>query len=159
MILGLFSGIFSHPPKGDLTYCSYARRGAAGLGADYCELIADAGTAPKVVVVLNEDNRFGDPVIRQEYPVDKSVVDSLAQLLADHKVYFLNGYHVEEPMTGGHSYRIHMEYTSGDKVTAYWYGHNISDKAIAAYNLIERFFAPWRAQAAQEGGRSLENQQ
>lgn len=151
MTLGLFTCIFSHKPQGDLTYCSYARRGAAGLGSEYCELIADTDSIPKVVVVLNEGNRFGDPVIKREYPVEKSVVDSLAQLLANHKVYTLNGYHVEEPITGGHSYRIHMEYTSGDHVTADWYGNHISDKAIAAFNLIERFFTPWYSLAASEG--------
>lgn len=150
MAFGLFTGIFSRQPKGELIYCSYACRGAAGLGADYCELVADTDSIPKVVVVLNEGNRFGDPVIRRSYPVEKSVVDSLAQLLSDQKVYTLDGYRVEEPMTGGHSYRIHMEYSSGDQVTAFWYGHDISDKALAAYALIERFFTPWRTRAREE---------
>lgn len=137
-------------PQGGLIYCSYACRGAAGLGSDYCELIADPGTEPKVVVVLNEDNRFGDPVIRREYPITQSEVDSLATILAERKVYKLDGYHLEEPICGGHSSRIHMEYSSGDKVTAFWYGHKVKDAAIVAYNAIEHFFTPWRALAAKD---------
>ncbi|NLZ19793.1 MAG: hypothetical protein GXY24_05975 [Bacteroidales bacterium] len=39
-------------PKGNLIYCSYASSGSAGLGKDYCELIADPGKAPVVRVVL-----------------------------------------------------------------------------------------------------------
>ncbi|MBP5539120.1 MAG: hypothetical protein J6X69_04735 [Bacteroidales bacterium] len=135
-------------PKGDLVYCSYARHGAAGLGSDYCELIADVADSAKVVVVLDEGNRFGNPVIRREFPVEKSVVDSLSQILQEGKFYKLNGYRLEEPICGGHSYRIHMEYSSGDQVTAYWYGHKVKDKAIEAYNTIEHFFAPWRAETA-----------
>ena len=151
MALGLLGcGLLSHKPKGDLIYCSYSCRGAAGLGSDYCELIADVGTTPKVVVVLDEDNRFGNPVIKREFQVDKSVVDSLAKILLDIKAYTLNGYHLEEPICGGHSYRIHMEYSSGDKVNAFWYGHKVKDKAIIAYNQIEHFFTPWRTQAAQD---------
>ena len=145
-------GIFTSAPGGSLTYCSYARTGAAGLGKDYCELIADPGTTPKVVVVLDEGNRFGDPVIRRTFEVDKKTVDSLQQLLLDNKVYKLDGYEVDEAICGGHSYRIYMEYSSGDKVNARWYGHNISDKALVAYALIERFFEPWRSRALKEAG-------
>ena len=143
-------GFLTPAPKGDLTYCSYACRGAAGLGSDYCELIADPDSVPKIVVVLNEGNRFDDPVIRRSYPVDREVVDSLARLLAENKVYQLNGYHLEEPICGGHSYRIYQEYSSGEKVNAFWYGSGVKDKAIAAYNLIAHFFSPWRSRAVEE---------
>lgn len=149
-------GVLAHRPEGELIYCSYRCAGAAGLGTDYCELIADLDSVPKVVVVLNADNRFGDPVIRRSYPVERSVVDSLAGILAQEKVYKLDGYRLEEPICGGHSYRIYMEYSSGDKVDARWYGIHVKDRAIAAYNRIERFFAPWREQAAKEG-ESQEN--
>lgn len=144
-------GFLTPAPKGDLIYCSYACRGAAGLGSDYCELIADPDSTPKIVVVLNEGNRFDDPVIRRTYPVEKDVVDSLSGLLAAHKVYKLNGYHLEEPITGGHSYRIYQEYSSGDKINAFWYGHGVKNEAIAAYNLIAHFFSPWYKRAEQEG--------
>lgn len=146
----LSCGALSKSPKGELIYCSYRCAGAAGLGTDYCELIADADSIPKVVVVLHADNRFGDPVIRRSYPVERSVVDSLALILAQEKVYKLNGYRLEEPITGGHSYRIYMEYSSGDKVDARWYGSHVKDKAIRAYNVIERFFAPWRERAGKD---------
>ena len=151
MSIGLFScSIWAHKPKGDLTYCTYCCSGAAGLGTDYCELVAPPEGAPKVVVVLSENNRFGDPVVRRSYPVDKSVVDSLQGLLTALKFHRLNGYDVNEPICGGHSYRIQARYASGDEVQARWYGHKIKDKAIAAYNAIEHFFAPWRERALKE---------
>lgn len=143
-------GLLSRPPKGDLIYCSYAQTGAAGLGKDYCELIADEGKDPVIVVVLDEGNRFGDPEIHSTYQVNKSVVEDLAKLLADAKVYRLNGYNLEEPITGGHSYRIYQEYSSGEHVDARWYGHGVKESALRAYNIIEHFFAPWREQAVKE---------
>ena len=147
----LFGGCSAvRPPKGDLIYCSYCEAGAAGLGKDYCELIADVDSVPKIVVVIGEGNRFNDPVIRRTFEVDKSVVDSLAKLLADNKVYKLNGYDYEEPICGGYAYRIYQEYSSGDKVNARWYGSKVKDKALKAYDLIEYFFAPWREKASAE---------
>ena len=147
-------GLLSRPPKGDLIYCSYAQTGAAGLGKDYCELIADEGKDPVVVVVLDEGNRFGDPEIHCTYQVDRSVVDDLAKLLADNRVYRLDGYNLEEPITGGHSYRIYQEYSSGAHVDARWYGHGVKGSALRAYAIIEQFFAPWREQAIKENALS-----
>jgi len=129
-------------PEGRLTYCSCARNGAAGLGRDYCELIADEGTTPKIVVVRNEDCRFMEST-RGEFEVDETVVEELQKLLEDNKVYKLNGYRLEEPITGGHSYRIYQEYSGGDKVNAFWYGSHVKDAAIKAYYLIFNFFKPW----------------
>lgn len=131
-------------PSGALIYCSYASSGSAGLGKEYCELIADPGTQPKVVVAMRIGNRFGDPEIHEEFPVDSATVERLQAGLAELKVHRLNGYHVEEPISGGYAHRIHIEYASGEQITADWYGHKIKDSAIAAYNRIERFFAPWR---------------
>lgn len=135
-------------PKGALTYCSYSDTGAAGLGKDYCELIADTDSIPKVVVARYLGNRFGTPEIHREYPVTQDVVDSLQALLAANKVYELDGYSVMEPMTGGHTYRIYMEYSSGQKVNAHWYGHDIKPEARAAYHLIRSFFNPWQQRAS-----------
>lgn len=137
-------------PKGKLIYCSYARTGAAGLGKNYCELIADPGTDPIVRVVLNADNRFDEPEVREEYPTTAEDVASLQEMLESNKVYKLNGYNLEEPITGGYSYRIYMEYDSDDRVEARWYGHKVKDQAIDAYNYIEYFFKPWRDRAVQE---------
>ena len=145
-----WSSCFAQAPKGNLTYCSYSRTGAAGLGKDYCELVADPGQSPKVVVVLNYGNRFGDKVINAEYTVEKSVVDSLQQMLSETKVYELDGYSVDEHMTGGHTYRIYQEYDSGEKINAHWYGHDIKPEAWSAYYMIERFFSTWREQARRE---------
>ena len=151
MAISIFScSLFARKPKGELTYCSYRCSGAAGLGTDYCQLIAESDSIPKVVVVLNDENRFGEPVVQRTYSVDKSVVDSLQQILMDYKVYKLNGYHVSEPICGGHSHNFEIHYSSGDAVSAYWYGHKIKEKAWTAYHLIEHFFAPWRAQAVED---------
>ena len=137
-------------PKGKLIYCSYARTGSAGLGKDYCELIADPDTEPVIRVVLNEGNRFDDPVIREEYPVSPEEIAALQEWLDGNKVYKLDGYRLDEAITGGHSYRIYMEYDSGDKVDARWYGHKVKEQAITAYNHIEYFFSPWRNRAEEE---------
>lgn len=134
-------------PEGKLIYCSYARTGAAGLGKDYCELIADPGTAPSVKVVLRDGNRFGDPVIRKEFPATPEDVRTLQEWLADNKVYELAGYRLDEEMTGGYSYRIYMEYDSGERIDARWYGHGVKKEAAAAYGHIQSFFNPWRSQA------------
>jgi len=152
MAISLIScGFLANKPKGDLTYCSYCCAGAAGLGTDYCELIAEPDSVPKVVVVLDEDNRFDNPVIRQSYPVDKSVVDSLQQLLKAEKVYKLNGYHVDEAICGGRAYSFSVRYSSGDRISVDWYGHNIKEKAWDAYHMIEHFFRPWRERAQRDG--------
>ncbi|MBO7604435.1 MAG: hypothetical protein J6S97_08500 [Bacteroidales bacterium] len=137
-------------PKGKLTYCSYSRTGAAGLGKDYCELIAEPGQTPKVVVALDLGNRFGKPETHAEYQVGEDVVEKLSKMLSDAKVYKLNGYSVDEHISGGHSYRIYQEYDSGEKINARWYGHNIKQEALSAYHMIESFFRPWRTQAIQE---------
>lgn len=151
MSLGIFgSSCHAQAPRGKLTYCSYSCTGAAGLGKDYCELIADPGEEPRVVVALDLGNRFGKPEIHAEYPVGSHVVDSLQAMLAQAKVYKLNGYNVDEEICGGHSYRIYQEYDSGAKVNARWYGHNIKTEAWNAYHMIEAFFRPWREQALQE---------
>ena len=135
------SGLFCcKSPQGDLTYCSYSKAGSAGLGKDYCELIADVDSVPKVVVAMRLGNRFEEPEIRAEYPVDKSVVDSLAALLKERKVYKLDGYSLDEAITGGYAYRIYMEYSSGEKVNARWYGNNVKDEAVSALTMLG--FAP-----------------
>ena len=152
MAMGLFglTACQAKAPKGKLVYCSYAASGAAGLGKDYCELIADPGTDPVVRVILNEGNRFGDPVIREEYPVTPEEIVPLQEWLMSNKVYKLDGYNYEEPITGGYAHRIYMEYDSGDHVDARWYGSKVKDLAIKAYNYIEYFFKPWRERALAE---------
>ena len=97
-------------PKGKLIYCSYASDRHAGQGKSYCELIADVGKRPQVVVSL----------------------------------YNKNGYKHNETLEGGTTYRIYMEYVSGEKVNAVWNGHHVKAEAASAYAAIERFFTPWR---------------
>ena len=157
MVLGLFGTACGaqEAPKGQLIYCSYSCTGMAGLGKDFCELVADKDSIPKVVVAMNLGNRFGEPEIRAEYPVGQEVVDSLQAGLAEMQVYRLAGYNYEEPMTGGRAYRIYQEYDSGEKNNAYWYGTDVKEEAWAAYYYIERFFAPWRRKAKEDAASSL----
>ena len=152
MAIGLFglTACQAKAPKGKLIYCSYASSGSAGLGKEYCELIADPGTEPKGVVVLREGNRFGDPEVHEEYPVSPEQIEALQEWLQSNKVYMLDGYNYEEPISGGYAHRIYMEYDSGDKVDARWYGSKIKDLAIKSYNHIEFFFRPWVERAEKE---------
>ncbi|MBO4566561.1 MAG: hypothetical protein J5695_04985 [Bacteroidales bacterium] len=133
-------------PKGKLIYCSYSETRVAGLGKSYCELIADTDSIPKVHVVLDHDCMYA-PERSATYEVDASLAAQFKDALEKNKVYELNGYYVEENITGGTIYRIYMEYDSGEKINARWYGHDISPDAEAAYGLIYSLFAPWRSQA------------
>lgn len=154
LVFGLYSISCSaqQAPAGRLIYCSYSCTGSAGLGKDCCELVADPGITPKVVVALKLGNRFGEPEIHVEYPVGEDVVSALQAGLTERKVYELNGYDVDEAMTGGYAYRIYQEYDSGEKHNARWYGHDIKDEALAAYAYIKSFFAPWREKAEKSAG-------
>ena len=148
----LFSACGHSPaqPKGKLIYCSYSESRAAGLGKSYCELIADPGTQPRVVVRLKQDCRLEDVLpMNADITVDPAVVEELQKQLESHKVYKLNGYNYDEVLDGGTTHRIYMEYDSGEKVNAQWCGHKVKDEAWAAYWLIEKFFEPWRAQAVE----------
>lgn len=146
--LGL--GCQAKAPKGKLTYCRYYCFETASVSKNYCELIAEPGADPKVSVVLREGNRFGEPEIHAEYSVTAEEVQPLLDWLAANKVYKLNGYDRNEPISGGSSYRIDMHYDSGETIMARWYGNKIKPKAIDAYNYLYFFFAPWRDRAIQE---------
>ncbi len=132
-------------PKGKLIYCSYACDRNAGLGKSYCELIADIGKRPQVVVSLYNKCHYRDAV-NKTFDVKEQDVERMQQLLADLKVYQLDGYQHDEQLEGGAAYRIYMEYASGTHINAVWSGHEIKPEAEAAYAAIERFFAPWREQ-------------
>lgn len=132
-------------PKGKLIYCSYACDRHAGLGKSYCELIADFGKRPQVVVSLYNNCHYRDAV-KKTFDVKEQDVERMQQLLADLKVYLLDGYQHDEQLEGGATYRIYQEYSSGTNINAVWSGHEIKPEAMAAYAAIERFFAPWREQ-------------
>ena len=152
--LGL--GCQAKAPKGKLTYCRYYCFETASVSKNYCELIAEPGADPKVSVVLGEGNRFQKPEIRAEYSVTAEDVQALQDWLAANKVFRLNGYDVNEPISGGSSYRIDMHYDSGETIMARWYGNKIKPKAIDAYNYLYFFFAPWRDQAIRESKPAAE---
>ena len=160
MAIGLFGmGCQAKAPKGKLTYCRYYCFETASMSKNYCELIAEPGAEPKVSVVLREDNRFGDPEIRAEYPVTAEEMQPLVDWLAANKVYKLNGYDYNEPISGGSSERIDLRYDSGEQIMARWYGNKIKRQAIDAYNYIYAFFAPWRDRALKEGEPTARNLQ
>lgn len=144
-------------PKGNLVYCSYSNS-KAGLGRNYCELFLNPGAEPRVNVMLHEGLvaiRSGDqPEIRMEYPLepeDYGRVRKLQNWLKKKNVHKLNGYNLTPFRAGGTTYRIYMEYDSGDSVEAHWYGQGAEKKALAAYAYIEKFFEPWVDQAVIDG--------
>ena len=130
-------------PRGKLIYCSYASDRHAGQGKSYCELIADVGKRPQVVVSLY-NNCFYREAVHKTFDVKEQDVERMQQLLAELEVYKLNGYKHNETLEGGTTYRIYMEYVSGEKVNAVWNGHHVKAEAASAYAAIERFFTPWR---------------
>ena len=148
----MLSGCGAAAPRGAesdvLVYCSYSATHHGGLGKDYCELIADPGQKPKVVVRLHQGNHLDPGEVNGDFTVRKAVVADLQKQLEDANVRALNGYQVDEQMMGGTTYRIYMEYASGEKVNAVWFGHDIKREALAAYSLIERFFQPWIQQCS-----------
>ena len=132
-------------PKGDLIYCSFSETRHGGLGKDYCELVADPGTVPVVHVRMNIGNDLDpeDNSHKGDYNVKEKTVKDLQQKLADAKVYELNGYSLDEMLCGGATYRIYMEYSSGESVNATWFGHDVKPEAVSAYSMIREFFEPW----------------
>lgn len=129
-------------PKEKLIYCSYADEGVAQLGTNYCELVADIGTTPKVVVVKDKDCHFAEEK-RGTYEINAATVAQLQEILERHDLDTINGYRAESYIEGGHEYRIHMEYDSGKKIHASWHTHEPMGSAVAAYDDIKHFFAPW----------------
>ena len=63
-------------PKGKLIYCSYSKNGHAGLGKDYCALIADEGKEPQIVVSLYNDCHYREAV-KKTFPVTTAEVEKL----------------------------------------------------------------------------------
>lgn len=134
---------FDGAPKGDLIYCSCAKTKVAGQGKSYYELIADPGTTPKVVVVVNKGNHFGYPELQKEFEIEGKTVKELQKELKARKIYKLDGYSLDEAITGGTIYRMYMEYSSGKKVNIQWYGHGVSPEVQKAYHFLESFFSRW----------------
>jgi len=140
----------SSQPAGKLIYCSYASVGHAALGTDYCELIADSGVKPKIVVVLNENCHFADKETH-EYEVDSTVVAEVQQGLAELEAWKTNGYSKSELMDGGRSHRYHIEYDTNEKIHASWFTSSVDPNVLAVYNYLESFFRPWYEKAQKEG--------
>ena len=127
-------------PEGKMIYCScaYTNYGlpVGEIQYSYYELIADEGTTPKVVFCENR----GDSE-KTEYQATEQNVIELSNLLRDMNVFKINGYNVDERMTGGTSYRIHMEFSSGEKLNANWFTHKPEPLAIDVYNTILRYLS------------------
>lgn len=132
-------------PKAELIYCSFSETRHGGLGKDYCELIADPGTKAQIKVRLNIGNHLEgeESAVSQDFTVRKKDVRALQDKLEEGKVKELNGYYLDEQMTGGATYRIYMEYSDGEKINASWFGHEVKAEAWAAYNMIVKYFRPW----------------
>ena len=143
LLLGLIHLNAQNSPKGKLTYCSYTREGLAAMGTDYCELIANPSTQPKIVVVKNDNCHFAE---REEYTYEVSpeVVAQLQELLKKVNLKKVNGYKKESHERGGYEYRFHIEYDSGEKIHASWHTRSPKVGVVSVYRMIEQFFAPWR---------------
>ena len=125
-------------PKGKMIYCSCSNTNyglpSGELRYSYYEMIADEGTKPKVVYY--ED--WGNNSKKTEYSATAQDVEKLSNVLRDMNIFKLNSYIVDEPMTGGTSYRIHMEFSSGEKLNATWFTEDPKPLAIDAFATIMR---------------------
>lgn len=142
-LFGTCGSLMAQAPKGKLIYCSYSETRAGGLGKSYCEMIADPGTKPKIVVVLFQNCHYADER-NGEFNIKKSDVSELQQMLENAEVYKIDGYKHEELVEGGTTCRIYMEYDTGEKINASWYGHGVSEEALADFAMIKDWFKPWR---------------
>ena len=126
-------------PKGKMTYCSceYTNSGlpVGHIHDSYYELIAEEGKAPKVIYY--EDR--GNAEKRTEYRATQKDVTELSKILRDLKIFRINGYHVDEKMMGGTSYRVHMEFASGEKLHASWFTSHPDALALKAYDTILQY--------------------
>ncbi len=143
-VLGFFTSltkkyqVVPNFPEGKMTYCScaYTNYGlpVGEIRHSYYELIADEGTEPKVVFC--EDR--GVDVKKTEYHATEQDVSELNRILREKDVFVLNGYNVDEQMTGGTSYRVYMEFSSGEKLNATWYAEKPLALATEVYGTILR---------------------
>lgn len=141
MTMVSYLGMAQNGSEEKLIYCSCAENHyglpVGEISKIYYELIADEGTEPQVVYAIVR----GAGPEKKKYVATAEDVSELQKILADMKVDDLNGYKVDERMTGGTSYRIYMEYSSGKKINATWFTHNPRQEAVIAYNTILRFLS------------------
>ncbi|MBQ7686958.1 MAG: hypothetical protein IJT28_06985 [Bacteroidaceae bacterium] len=142
------AGMAQTTPKSQLIYCSCAETpyGIPDKGKDYYELIADVGKTPKVVKCTDAGTGLET---KKEYAVSADDVKRMQQLLQDLDVGKLNGYNQDDGMTGGHSYRVYMEYADGQKINATWYTHDPNELAVTTYNTILRNLSAFFTQGSQ----------
>ena len=142
------AGMAQTTPKSQLIYCSCAETpyGIPDKGKDYYELIADVGKTPKVVKCTDAGTGLET---KKEYAVTADDVKRMQQLLQDLDVGKLNGYNQDDGMTGGHSYRVYMEYADGQKINATWYTHDPKELAVTTYNTILRNLSAFFTQGSQ----------
>ena len=100
-----------------------------------------------IKVVLNESNRFNEPTIRKEYPGTTEALKEIQEWAKKNKIYKLDGYDLQERISGGTTYRVRLEYDSGDSITIRWYGHGVDEQASSAYAYVSSYFRPWRERA------------
>lgn len=139
----ILSGCFGQrPPKGNLIYCSYSKTRVAGQGKDYCEIINENGNCT-VNVVMNENSEFSKP-FKGRYEASEADINRLHDIIMKEKIYELDGYRRNSHMTGGATFRIYMEFDSGEWIETKWYTDKPSKKAVEAYDTIYSFFSTWR---------------
>ena len=136
------------PPKGNLVYCSYSIDRPAGGGYSYCDITLDNDT-PAVVVNRDRNCRFAQNQVRSFDDFEPEQVEALQQLIIENRYYLLNNYKQIEAIPGAPTYRIHIEFDSGEKITARWCTKKPRPEAQHAFEQIQSFFAPWLEQVPQ----------
>lgn len=122
--------------RADLIYASCAATHHGGLGKDFYEMYNDPGTKPKILSAF----RYNTPeYTKKEYPITDEVVKGLQEKLYKIDLEEIRGYNIDEMMTGGTTYRVHLEFADGDQITAEWFTHEPLPEAVAVYSTIENY--------------------
>lgn len=137
-------GMGGKRPEGRPIYCSYSVTRPAGQGKDYCEFVADQEDSIRVVIVLNANNDFERQRKCDYYPIPKTYLTRLWNLLDELEPWKFNNYEEYEEADGAPIYRIFMEYSDGREFNARWSTTRPKARVVRAYQAIENFFSQWR---------------
>ena len=135
-LAGVYKDLTKRIPDGDMIYCSCSARyhgmPAGEVHHDFYELITDKDKAPKVVHGVDR----GDGAEKTEYAATAEDVAKLHKMLSDLEVIKLKDYQVEERLLGGVTYRVYMEFSSGEKLNSFWFTERPNPLARKVFNTI-----------------------
>lgn len=132
----VYKNLTKRIPDGDMVYCSCSVRHhglpVGEIQREFYELIADKDKAPKVVHGVERDGK----VEKTEHAATAENVAQLYATLSDLNVIQIKNYHAEEPMSGGTTYRVYMEFSSGEKLNANWLTKDPNPLAARVFRTI-----------------------